>query len=332
MSIHYATGTATTAHQILAAIRGFMVTTLGWNEDHWSSDGNISRFHCHLGSDQHASWDCRTNTDRWATTPRIGLFRCTGYDSELAWDAQPGSHVYVSSPDSPSYCLANGLLDGSMAYWLFGGTGADGDYCHAVIERLPAQYVSIHCGELKKICTFTGGSFCDCANVQFLDDEPSGLHSQSDHFPFGRGMCIWNGAKHGGWIRADLDGAAAPNWQSFQDVKTPLAANTSNTHCSAWAIVDRFVVDIGSSALNMQSVLWPISVYAVRPEDYYSAIGDIPGVRKVDLEYIAPQQTLDHGSEVWMAFPALSRTSSPPSWLLGPVRTSGFFGYAYRRA
>lgn len=335
MTIHYATGTAATAHQILSAIRGFMVTTLGWSEDHWSSDGNISRLHCHLGAEQHASWDCRTHLDRGLTAPRIGLFRCTGYDSGLAWDAQPGSHAYIAGGgggDTAKYCFANGLLDGSMAYWLFGGTGADGDYCHVVIERLPAQYVSIHCGELAKRCAFTGGSFCDGTNLQFLVDEPT--QSANDHTPFGSCLCFWNGAENdGGWIRADLDGAPAPNWQSFQDVKTPVSQNMGSVYgCTVVSIVDRYVVDIGSSALNMQSVLWPISVFAPRPEGYYSALGNIPGVRKIDLEYIAPQQTLDHGAEVWMAFPATSRTNSPPSWAAGPVRTSGFFGYAYRRA
>lgn len=307
MAIYTATGTAADAHAWLSAIRGFLAT-IGWAEDTWSSAGGVSRLHAHAGA-LYWSLDCRDRTVAEGTGPAVGVCACTGYSAGSAWDAQPGT---------ASAGYANQIDGSGMAYRLFGGSGADGTYCHALIELAAGVWSSLHVGSLIVAGTLTGGAFHDAVTWNQRDNFP---YYRYHHLPFA--VCD-SSAEQSGRVRADLDGAAAPNWLSFQ------GCLTSAPGAGSLATVDPWLWTQSPNALNARTVLAPIAIYAPRPGGYWSALGEVPGVRACSMELLEPGEVLTLGADEWQAFPARSRSATALGAAAGDA--SGYLGYAYRRA
>jgi len=317
MGIHYATATAADAHAWLDAIRTFATGTLGWTEDTWSSSGGISRWHGHNTSGEHITADLRSRTLAGQTDLALGIACATAYNSGADWDAQTGISGLAYATD---------LGGSSMAYHLFGGTGSDGEYCHAVLELASGVFASVHFGSLDKADTFTGGAWCDAAYWVSGAGASWSLH----HWPW---VMVSAQTSYRGALRADLDSAVAPKWWGFGNVSIGSQGDAIATNAipyTAGGPSDYWAQAQSPSELNGRTILWPVTCYGPRPSLYWSALGQIPGVRTCSMELLDAGEEITMGSDVYLVFPARAKGSA---FIPGSGGAdSGWLGFAYRKS
>jgi hypothetical protein len=300
MAIHYATGTAADGHAALRAVGTFATGTLGWTEDLWTTDGSVSRLHLHTGT-MHWSLLAQVGTGYdWCGDTELSWYgrMCTGYDSGAAWSAQPDTQT------RSTFCnLIGAGVD--LTWHAYGGTGADGDYLHCVIERGAGRVGTLHMGSLAPnwVGGTNGGQFL--AMNQRRPTDPSDMPyffapaSFSEHH-----------------LRADIDGAASP---AYRRPATGVVA----------ARIDAAVRDIGQSAASGTTPLWPLHCWLSRPDSHYSVGGTFPGIRECRLDLLTAGQELTLGAAVWQVWPAIKRG---PSAALVMCDHSGWRGFAYRKS
>jgi hypothetical protein len=301
MAIHYATGTAADGHAALRAVGTFASGTLGWTEDVWTTGGGESRLHLHKGTMYWSLWaEVGTGTE-WCGDTELSWYgrMCTGYDSGAAVDAQPGQQ--------PGSSFCNLIGDGVDLTWhAYGGTGADGDYVHMVVERGAGAVGTLHMGVLSP--SWVGG----VNGGQFLAANQRG--------PTSVGYFFEAAAASQHYLRADIDGAAAPAYlRASAHAQRPVSA----------ANIDPAVRGIGQSAASGTTPLWPLHCWLNRPDSYYSVGGTFPGIRECRLDLLTAGQELTLGAAVWQVWPAIKRG---PGAAEVKCDHSGWRGFAYRKS
>jgi hypothetical protein len=300
MAIHYATGTAADGHAALRAVGTFATGTLGWAEDHWSTNGTNSRLHLHSGTMHWSLYAQLTSTGSCGGASPLGwhVRLATDYSAAAAWDAQPG----ISTAADFSNTVGSGA---DLTWHAYGGSGAAGDYLHFVLEAGAGVVATIHLGVLSPqwIGGANGGQFA-AANAQHYPSAPRAPF-QPHAYSFG-----------GALVRADIDGAAAPNYRQL----TYPGDKAYGAHTVRW---------VGQSAASATTPLWPIYIILNRPDNYRSVAGVVPGLRECRLDLLSPGAELTLGSDVWQVWPAVKRG---PASLVTSCADSGWLGVAYRKS
>jgi hypothetical protein len=299
MAIHYATGTAADGHAALRAVGTFATGTLGWTEDHWSTDGTNSRLHLHSGSMHWSLYAELTHDGSCGGANVLGwhIRLATGYSSGADWDDQPGT----ASGNNFTNCVGAGT---DLTWHAYGGTGDDGNYLHFVLEAGAGVVATIHLGVLSPqwIGGANGGQFASANAVRYQRQPRAPFQGYA--YSFGRAA-----------VRADIDGAASPNYRELDRADKGYNAHT--------------VREVGQSAASATTPLWPIYIILHRPDSYRSVAGVVPGLRECRLDLLSPGAELTLGADVWQVWPVLKRGASAT---ITDCADSGWLGCAYRKS
>lgn len=306
--VNYETGVATSPSDLLAKFLAFLATC-GWQSGTPISGDAVI-------------WNDATGTIYAgidATTTEWHRRGCTGFDSGLAWDAQPGAAAYTD--------ICNFGAGPFTAYHFFVGDEDANEYAHMAVEVTAGVFRHWVLGSLVKAGSYTGGTYCDSV---FRDStsNPALINNAE-----------WRGHRHIGdtvnldrehahiWV--DYDGKASPNWQRVRVATNALndddaclgSGRSTGIMAAGWIAQDQ--------AWNLRTPMFPIMYFARRASSLMSPIGRIPNTRFVSMRNFQPSEVVTYGSEDWMIFPMFARYETTPA---AGTPSSGLYGIAHKRS
>lgn len=279
---------ATSVEDLLNKIAAFAVIA-GWTERRNTLAAGVRTVTLQKSGD---------NINFWTpSTSELRVRGAVGYDSGAAANAQPDQAV------SNAICnLGTGPF--SNVFMFAGNSPAE--YVHVVVEIASGIFREISFGELVKFGTFTGGTFFDAVNWQ-SGTQADSTFSNSHHRLFDNGTDS-NGAGGGG-VRCDVDGNAnyfAP-FRAKTLYATPVASGgVGSANSSTLGETGDRLINFATRSINNltgNTPLQPITVRVERADNYWSNIGEVPGIRFVNMERFNPGDEFTIGSDVWKVFP-----------------------------
>lgn len=240
------------------------------------------------------------NIHIWNTvTSAVRVRASVGYDVALAANAQPNQAVSEGQCNTGVGPFSN--------VFLFAGN-APTEYLHVVVEISSGIFRHMHFGELRKIGAYTGGTFFEAmyyngTNTNYNDSPFSTYH----HISFSSRS---EDAGSRGGVRCDVDGNAnyfAP-FERAASYATPTASglgalaggSTGDDYRSRF--YDAFFLRSVNSWSGV-TPLKPIKIRVERGANYYSEIGEVPGIRSILMSRFQPGDEFTIGSDVWKVFP-----------------------------
>jgi hypothetical protein len=224
-----------------------------------------------------------------------------GYDSGAAGGAQPNQGV--------SECYCNCGSGPFSNVFLFAGT----EYVFTVVEIASGIFRHIAFGELVKFGTFTGGTFYDATRADTSVEANSAFSSRS-HRLFDNGWGNSTGLGGGG-VRCDFDGETnyfAP-FRSRGDYATPTASGgmggTTGSNVEASERVTKFYVHSVNEWTGV-TPLQPVMIRVERDAGFWTSIGEVPGIRFLNMDRYAPGDEFTIGSDTWKVFPWVRKGTS----------------------
>lgn len=344
----YATGTFTTANQLLDAIRSFAAAN-GWTENAYAADGSGYKLLINKGSvylnfrslTAEASTGNGTFTVQQATGVACAI--STGYAGGSAWNDQPGRIAPYSNTKS---CSGIFNISASNTYHLFASASPDQLFC--VAETSPGSFQFLGGGLLQKHGSYTGGEwltgsfyvdgYTHPSSTNLFDFYLSGGNqNRINMMPF-----LDYQVAPGSWmmmatlVRAECDGktgfapmhylgsTSPPTWTNFTG--TVLKGIFEGRQINAVNYIDLLTrwYDYAPASLNGITPLLPFHLYAARPSGFWSPIGYPPHLRFLNMLNYAPGDLITLGSEQWMVFPGYIKSAALAN------RTSHLYGYAVR--
>lgn len=248
------------------------------------------------------------NIHVWNTaTNAIRLRGSVGYDGELTPDNQPLKAV------SEANCnLTNTGPYGNV--FLF-ASGTPAEYIHVVIEIAGGIFRHLSFGELVKSGSFTGGTYFDAiswnTSTNFAND-----WSNSFHHRLFDGYSLSNGNRGG--VRCDVDGNA--NYFAPFALPSAYATPTASGGMHTNGLItnadqsSRNVDGFYSRSINTWSGINSIKgvrIRVYRGSGYHSEIGEVPGMRFLNMSRLQVGDEFTIGPDTWKVFPWIRKGSGP---------------------
>lgn len=268
----------------------------------------------------------------WSTTNGVWLRASVGIDTGALGSAQPLQAQYGAWTN---------LGAGPYPNVLFFADNSPAEHVFIVTEITAGRYRHMGFGELAhKAGAFTGGTWFD--GTYWLNDGFS-YNSEPDtgysRIMFGN-MWYPDVTVHGyGGVRCDYDGRT----NHF----SPFANRYVGTNAAATGIggIDGNGGDRGNdgmgfrvkegfhdrsiNAWSAQTPLQPIQVRVYRASTYWTPIGEIPGIRFLNMTRFSIGEEFTVGTDTWQVFPWIRRgpTSGSPTW----TQATRERAFAYRK-
>jgi len=314
MALATTTGVAADHLALLDAIRVFALAQ-GWTVNLNTSVGSDQRLHIsksgvyiNLYAGTWTEYN-RDSTGSQVSTPGIAFYASTGFDGGEAWDAQPGAPDWGDSNKQTAH--TNDIRPGPFAYRLVADSSPD--YLYAIAEVDPGIYKHLLFGSLDKCGAWTGGDFCAGASwacySPYINDGRSVYHSppfdsQLIHSDYGAGPSHLRAESE--WKR--FWGTAGAGWhRAGSVVRAEVAGVTSAGDPN---LFDLFRYALNAAALNGQTELSPLHVWAEKASGNWFYAGTVPGVRSVRMDALISGQVITIGSDDWLIVPLIQRNGA----------------------
>lgn len=272
----------------------------------------------------------------WSGPSGFYITASVEYDAGSAGDQQPRRAQTVAYSNTGAGPFPNVLV--------FGGDDP-AEYVFAVIEVTAGRYRHMGFGELVKIGTYTGGTFFDAT---FWHDDGASYAAPDPWSGYNRPLFTgatpygYAGASGGyGGVHVDYDGAV-DNFSPFASRANfvrpatggmggagHLGGDDAYNNYSSYRTVFGFY-DMSINSWSAQTPILPIQIRVARASPYWSPIGEVPGIRFLNMTRFAVGEEFTIGTDTWKVFPWVRRGSvgaGSPTWL----QSSYEVAFAYRK-
>ena len=272
----YQTGTAATPTAVLQALANFAVSA-GWTVDFNAAYTGVSWWLAvHKGV-------CFLHYVATSDDKNIVMYGATGYNASAGYGSQAGtSAAQTTNPGAGPYA----------GYHFF--SSANDTYLHCLVETSTNVFLHLHGGILNTVGGASPGIYVSVsnwgANYPSYPDEPSNTK------PF-EGYCYGSS----GSVLAVVDGN--PRWFLF-------SAGATGYRCGGLGYtpysngMNRASMDRGANVFNGLAVMQPIPLFAERAvADQYSLLGEVPGIRTLNMKNNSAKDEYTIGGDTWKIFP-----------------------------
>jgi len=281
---------ATSVEDLINKIAAFAVTA-GWTERRNTLAGSLRTVTLQKSGDNINIYNLNTSG--------VYLRGAVGYDAGAAADSQPNQ--------AGRRALANTGTGPFSNVFMF-ASNSPAEHVHVVVEIASGVFRHLTFGEVVKYGTWTGGTFFD---AQFWDTASinANLWSYSGHHRlFDNGSDFSVDTKGG--VRCDYDGSVnyfAPFGTYSSSTPTQIVSGGVGTALSSYnAENNNRLSNFYNRSINNLSgntPLMPIQLRARRADDYWSPIGEVPGIRLLNMERFTPGDEFTVGPDTWKVFP-----------------------------
>jgi len=244
------------------------------------------------------------------------MWGATGYNAVVA----PNLQANVSPVAVPSLIDSAGPYNGVH---LFAQTASPSAYIHCVLEQSGNLFAHFHCGYLNAAggaspAFYLAASLWSVGNSGSFYDSP------------GNGNCLpWGvgGAGGSSQVYCTVDGFTG--W--FLNQSQGSTPHRAFLPVGGGAFQDH-AVKRTPNTFNQLTVLFPLHIFLERSSgNAYSHIGDVLDARCCNVVTVNPKDEVTIGADTWKYFPAVASTP-PLTWnISNNPRTSGPYGYAFRK-
>lgn len=279
----------------------------GWTVHRNSIVGSGRRATVQKGGDYIHIWDVGTSL--------FNLRASVNYDSAAAGDLQPNQSVSQAQSNCGSGPFSN--------VFLFSNSNC----IFVAFEISSGIFRHVSFGAIQKFGTFTGGTFFEASYHNTV--QPHAVMGSYHHRMFDTDS--GNNGFRGG-VRCDVDGNAnyfAP-FCGRAAYGTPVANggigpnDASNDSNDGYRTNEAFY----QRSINSWSGITPIQPIKIRVErasGYWSEIGEVPGIRFLNMSRFQPGDEFTIGSDVWKVFPFTRKGDDPT----GTQVYSSEYAFAY---
>lgn len=316
----YETGASSDVTDLLSKLRTF-ATANGWAENFFGArtTGTGTALQINKGG-RYVTF----KTDTGAGTaqdpgPYMDVYAHDTYNAGNGTEAQANASTVVRS---------NGMPGPFVAYHFISNTEKGSEYLYCIVETTAGIFKHFGTGTFVKIGAITTAQFVHACRWSYntSGNTISAQDSSSHAYPFD--SADQTGQRNGlaTIIRVDAD---AVTWRWMEGSYTP-ATNGRGMRGGFRSAVStsgggaNVMMACAASALTGRNMLWPCFMSAERTGGLYNPLGYPPGVRWVNLTYLAPNDVVTIGTDQWKVFPAIRKNGT-----LGQVN-SGVYGYAYK--
>jgi hypothetical protein len=313
----YSTGTATGANDLLDKLRLFAIAE-GWTVNRWTSvtggyelcvSKGTSYFNLRSGENTTLLVNGASTANKYG----ILINGSDGYDSGDDWDRQDGySRRDITPSGTDQYVAFLPLvtnLGALPAYYFFSDSGGDNIYLE--LEVSTGTYQRLGFGQLDLYDdTIDGdGRFFYATGAEHVTDSTSGntwLGSEIgstyslEEVPFRSSQFNLPSAKSGSAVRLAFD--SFDNWAGSGNSST-----TTYLEESVTGFQNRVIMQAAPNPLNGVGVLARVEVYANQANVSYHPVGEVLGMRYLDLTNYQPGDEFTLGSDTWKVFPWYSK-------------------------
>lgn len=283
---------ATNIEDLIDKIADFAVTA-GWTERRNDLSGSSRTLTLQKSGDNIHIY----NSD----TTYLRVNASVGYDDALAGNAQPNQAVSN---------VASNVGTGPFPNVFLFSDNSPAEYIHAVIEIASGIFRMVSFGELVKTGAYTGGTYFEASGFDATSSE-NNMASSEHHRMFDNGTGFSN-PFGGGGVRCDVDGETnyfAP-FRRLADFATPCASGGFWGELSTGADRGYRTREFYYKSINTVfgiTPLAPVLIRVERDDGYWSDIGEVPGLRFMNMSRFAPGDEFTIGSDTWKVFPWLRK-------------------------
>ena len=319
----YQTGTSTDLEDFCSKLSSFAQAE-GWTEDEFVSgnQGHMTLHHSSLGTYVSFYWDLDGSIGNGGIG-QLGLVHSTGHTAGKAWnDEQPGAVHTVTGSSMVNWddldehqCLNEMGAGPYTAHHFFSGS----TYIHAVIEYAPGEFRHLSFGIVNKFGSWAGGEFLagtywsqsnttvdnpqDNAHSVLFDGQSSNTNRAAtmrlEGLPNQPGSSKWGLVKDPefGFTTTDVDG------EDMMLLGGDIRSGPYGGHFGFFP----------TSPSQGFVPLLPIPVWyvdeTVSPENIYY-LGEMPGVRTVNIANFSPGEEITLGSDTFKIFPWVRKSEN----------------------
>ena len=324
----YQTGTASSAIDMMDKIR-IVAESQGWITDY---NADVIAATTRFLSLRKGAVNFNFLSDISAGNPtNLGGFvymnLAVGFNAASSFANQP-LNSYTVNEDYYN-TITNALTGATTSYHIF----YDTDYVHTVIETQPGIYSYICFGILDKYGTYTGGEYIAGSNWQYstnVVNSPEANHTylfdnDSKNSNYGGGHTI----------RVEVDGKRyfynniyiAAGKYCTGIIK--LAANRATYSVTEVPNSKEFLAT--PNIFNQVTPLLNTPIYIERGNNLHSPIGEVKGLRTINMKNYNHKDIITLGADNWMVFPAKKKTLVRDSTTGDTTPNSWLFGYAFKK-
>lgn len=325
----YQTGTATDCNDLLDKFRLFAVAE-GWTANRWVTAGS-GRELCLSKSSAYFNFRSVQNENPTfnGTAAGAGMYGIIlngsdGYSGGAAWDRQPGYPVRNAGTlgavdQGHIWCPVHDISTGPFpAYHFFSMNSGQALYCEWEVTTGTFQRFGIGSLDLFNPAALGGGRFCYATGGaiplaaaglrwrEFDIDQPS---FSMECVPFRRASL----AGHSGFYQNGRTTSGSMVRASFSSFDNwACSGRVASQHPYPWVCQgggnhDRMLRDFSPSPLNGIAVLVPNIVSLNINDGFLSPIGQMPGLRFMDMSNYLPGDEFTLGTDTWKVFPWYSK-------------------------
>lgn len=321
----YQTGTATDCNDLLDKFRLFAIAQ-GWTANRWVTAGNGRELCLQKGS---AYFNFRSLQNENPTfngyAAGAGMYGIIlngsdGYSSGSAWDRQPGYPVrnagtLGAADQGHIWCPVHDLSTGPFpAYHFFSMNSGQALYCEWEVSTGTFQRFGVGSLDLFNPAAGGGGRFCYATggaipltgtNLRWREYDIDNASWMMECVPFRRASLPAHTSSYGpgrttagSMVRAAF--SSFDNWAcSGRDASQQPYAWV----CQGGGNHDRLLRDLSPAPLNGVAVLVPNVVSLNINNEFLAPIGQMPGLRFMDMSNYLPGDEFTIGSDTWKVFP-----------------------------
>jgi len=321
----YQTGTATDCNDLLDKFRLFAIAQ-GWTANRWVTAGSGRELCLQKGS---AYFNFRSvqnenptfnGSAAGAGMHGIILNGSDGYSGGLAWDRQPGYPVRTagtlgSVDQGHIWCPVHDLNVGPFpAYHFFSINSGQALYCEWEVSTGTFQRFGIGSLDLFNPAAGGGGRFCYATGgaipltgtgYRWREYDIDNASWMMECVPFRRASLAAHTVSYGtgrttagSMVRAAF--LSFDNWAcSGRDASQQPYAWV----CQGGGNHDRLLRDLSPAPLNGTAVLVPNIVSLNINNEFLAPIGQMPGLRFMDMSNYLPGDEFTLGTDTWKVFP-----------------------------
>ena len=314
----YETGTATSINDALDKLRLFAVAQ-GWTQNRWQeiTGGNelcISKNDAYFNFRSGEAATMLVSGSNGSNRYGIIINGSDGYNESAAWDRQPGySRREITPSASDQYHAFLPLVNNFGALPSYHFFAPNQKSIHIEIEIATGVYHRLGFGSLDvyNAAVIGGGRYFYGVCSQHVNNSLSfnswlGTHIMSsstmEEVPFRAAGIGLSRGRAGSAVRCAFD--------SFNGWAGSANGNSSTLleqACQGGAAHDRVLLQSGANQLNGVGLLTPIIVSANRSNSSLSPIGQMPGVRYMDMTNYTVGEQFTIGADTWQVFPWYSK-------------------------
>lgn len=318
----YQTGTANNLSDLLSKLATF-AQTLGWVVDKLITGTQPGLF----VHNAHGYWSTGVGTSLYDTLYISGN---TGFDTSVAWNAQPGTSMTYHGPWGTYYGVGTTNLTGPFTSYDFFGTP---DYLHVVVQISPGRFRHFGIGILDKEGDYTGGHYAYGTRVNtggsYIGRPDIAYHT----YPLSDTVsATYNSSYYTSIVRADGLGTTLPHWFLFGSPTAGVGAMGSG--CSVTGLAERphpdtLAVVTSQSQLGAAVAPVPNAILGRSADGLWRRLGVVPDYGVCRMSGIAPRSRFSVNGDDWMIVPAMQLRDTTNAYGDGGDN-SHLLGYAYR--